>query len=141
MPSQHAGTPVSIRFKPGELARLRDYAARHDLAVQRVIIEAVREKLDRENGEVIMGEITPELVRELHEARFGAGDGRGSSIAVLSRDDSGAYRVEPHVIAENNGRVIVAGQDMVVSWADGQEMTDGDYAQLAGEMNREAAER
>lgn len=50
MPSQHKTTPLSIRLPDAERQRLRDYAGRHGLPVRRVIIDAIREKLDREEA-------------------------------------------------------------------------------------------
>jgi len=44
---QHKENPLSIRFGP-DLQRLKDYAERHGVPVRRVILDAVREKLDRE---------------------------------------------------------------------------------------------
>jgi predicted transcriptional regulator len=50
MPSQHKTTPLSIRLPDAERQRLYDYAERTGQPVRRVIIDAVREKLDREGG-------------------------------------------------------------------------------------------
>lgn len=49
MPDRHAEKPLSLRL--GLLrARVEEYAKRHGLPVRRVIVDAVREKLDREEG-------------------------------------------------------------------------------------------
>lgn len=50
MPGQHKTTPLSIRLPDAERQRLYDYAERTGQPVRRVIIDAVREKLDREAG-------------------------------------------------------------------------------------------
>jgi len=48
MPDRHAEKPLSVRF--GEYRqRLHEYAERRGLPVRRVVVEAVREKLDRED--------------------------------------------------------------------------------------------
>jgi predicted transcriptional regulator len=51
MPSQHRTTPLSIRLPGAERQRLQEYAARRELPVRRVILDAIREKLDREEAE------------------------------------------------------------------------------------------
>lgn len=44
---RHAEKPLSLRLG-AERQRLEEYARRHGLRVRRVILDAVREKLDRE---------------------------------------------------------------------------------------------
>jgi len=51
MPSQHKTTPLSIRLPDAERQRLYNYAERHGVPVRRVIIDALREFLDRESAE------------------------------------------------------------------------------------------
>jgi len=48
MSSQHKRAPLSIRLPDAERQRLTDYAERRGIPVHRVIVEAIREKLDRE---------------------------------------------------------------------------------------------
>lgn len=50
MPNQHKTTPLSIRLPDAERQRLYDYAEARGIPVRRVIIDAVREKLDRETA-------------------------------------------------------------------------------------------
>lgn len=50
MTDRHKTTPLSIRLPDGERQRLYDYAERTGQRVRRFIIDAVREKLDREAG-------------------------------------------------------------------------------------------
>lgn len=51
MPDQHKVDPLSVRFSVDELKRLTAYAGRTGQPVRRVIRDAVREKLDREEQE------------------------------------------------------------------------------------------
>lgn len=67
MPSQHKTTPLSIRLPDAERQRLYDYAERHGLPVRRVILDAVREKLEREETGAFSGPGAPEMPAE--EAR------------------------------------------------------------------------
>jgi hypothetical protein len=49
MADRHAEKPLSLRLG-AERQRLEEYAERTGMPVRRVIMDAVREKLDREEG-------------------------------------------------------------------------------------------
>lgn len=50
MTDRHRTPPLSIRLPDGERQRLYDYAERTGQPIRRVIVDAVREKLDREDA-------------------------------------------------------------------------------------------
>jgi hypothetical protein len=41
---------ITVRLRPDELARLKQYGQRHDVKSQRIIVDAIREYLDRRQG-------------------------------------------------------------------------------------------
>jgi len=66
MPSQHRTTPLSIRLPDAERRRLYDYAERRGLPVRRVILDAIREKLDRDELRDASGEFSAPRAPDVH---------------------------------------------------------------------------
>lgn len=68
MPSRHKRNPLTVRLPEGERSRLEDHAARTGRKVNQVVVDAVREKLDREQPESLDAAGNPPAETEVSNA-------------------------------------------------------------------------